>query len=61
MALIWLNYLEVIALDEDTVSGQKVTILDLADVADHNVADPDLFRFALPDNAERVLALDSRL
>lgn len=54
-------YLEVIALNEDTVGGQEVTVFDLADVADHYVADADRYRFALPDHAERVLALDAGL
>lgn len=48
-------------MNEDTVGGQEVTVFDLADVADHYVADADRYRFALPDHAERVLALDAGL
>lgn len=36
-------HLEVIALQQDPVGGQEVPILDLADVADDNLADGDLF------------------
>lgn len=48
-------------MNEDTVGGQEVSVLDLADIADYYVADADLSRLALPDHAERVLALDPRL
>lgn len=48
-------------MNEDTIGGQQVSVFDLANVTDDNVADADLFHFALSDHAELVLALDPRL
>lgn len=48
-------------MDDDSVSGQQVTVFDLTYVAHNYVANADLFHLALPDHAELVLALDPRL
>lgn len=53
--------LKIVRLDENAVSGQQVAVLDLADVADDDLADADLLDLGLPDDREFVLALDAVL
>ena len=55
------TYLEVVRLDENAVCRKKIAILNLANIADDDFTDPDLFHFTLSNNRELVFPLDSAL
>lgn len=61
MLRVGVNYLQIIGLYQDTVSGKKIAVLDLANITYNYITNSNLLDFSLSYNGESVLPLDPTL
>lgn len=58
---LFISHLKIIALNQYAIGGQQVTIFDLANIADNNLAHQNHDWIAITDNRELMFTLNSRL